>query len=481
MIKEPAQNRLNSQDVLYLGLVLLVILSIAFLLPVEPNDYWWHVRVGQDTLSTGSVPATDTFSYTQFGTPVNYFSWLSEVTFALLNLAGGLPLTVLMRGLLVSLAYVILYIVARKLGAGTKTTSVVTLLAALATSNNWSVRPQMFTYFLFAGVVWILYDWMQAGKKGIWWLPVISFLWVNLHGSFIMLFLLVVPALLFGKGDRKKLAICFGLALLATLINPHFLNAWKFVILSFMTPSSRQFSMEWNPPVNLGWQMQIFFAWLLLLIPLAAISPRKPSRLEWVWLLGFGWLALSGQRYVIWFVFLLVPVTIGWLAEWIRAISHQASLPGKPVINVALGILFILLSFSLLPGVRDTWWQQAPEPLENTPVLAARWLAENPEISGPMWSELGFSSYLIYALPERPVWIDSRFEVAYPNDQFVKYVAISRAEWNWQSILDEEGIRLLVISKKLQPDLLKAVQASSNWDMVHEDDVAVIFVPSGGK
>lgn len=277
------------------------------------------------------------------------------------------------------------------------------------------------------------------------------------------------------------MAISIGLSLLATLVNPHFLNAWKFVILSFFTTSSRQFSMEWNPPLNLGWQMQIFFAWLLVFIPLAASSPRKLARLEWAWLMVFGWLALSGQRYVIWFVLILVPVTAGLLADWIKRKVDKTTQPSNLIINISMGILFILLPFSLLPGIRNAWWQQAPEPLESTPVLAASWLADHPEIPGPMWSELGFSSYLIYALPSRPVWIDSRFEVAYSIDQFEKYVSISKAEWDWQTILDDEGINLLMISKEIQPGLLHALRASSNWVSVHEDDIAVIFERSGGK
>jgi hypothetical protein len=481
MKADPAQNRLNSQDVLYLGLILLVILSIAFLLPVEPNDYWWHVRIGQETLQTGSVPDIDTLSYTQFGKPVNYFSWLSEIIFALVDHAGGLPLTVLIRGSIICLGYAIIFFVSRKTGAGTKTASFITLLAALATSNNWSVRPQMFTYFLFAAVLWILYDWQKGGKKGIWLLPVISFLWVNLHGSFIMLFLLAAIALIFGRGARRGLAVSIVLSLLATLINPDFLNAWKFVILSFFTDSSRQFSMEWSPPVNLGWQMQIFFAWLLLLIPLAAISPRKLTRLEWALLLVFGWLALSGQRYVIWFVFILAPITVGLLAEWGNRRLDKPGQPGIPWINISLGLLFLLMPLALLPGIRNAWWRQAPEPMENTPIQATSWLTENPGIPGPMWSELGFSSYLIYALPSRPVWIDPRFEVAYSKDQFEKYISISNAEWDWQIILNEEGINLLVISKEIQPKLLTALQVSPNWANIHEDDIAVIFERNGSK
>ena len=82
-------------------------------------------------------------------------------------------------------------------------------------------------------------------------------------------------------------------------------------INSLTVPSSQLFSAEWLPPVNTGWQMNIFFLWLLGFPLLAVLSPRKLDRLEWTWFLGFGFLALWGERYVIWFVFILVVLTAG--------------------------------------------------------------------------------------------------------------------------------------------------------------------------
>ncbi|OGN75691.1 MAG: hypothetical protein A2X25_02675 [Chloroflexi bacterium GWB2_49_20] len=468
-----------SQDWLYLGLLLLVILSIAFLLPVEPNDYWWYVRIGRDTLQAGAVPTVDTLSYTQFGQPVIYHSWLSAVLLALLDKAGGISLTVLVRGLAVALGYGLIYAAARQAGAGTGMSSLVTLLAALATSNNWSVRPQMFTYCLFAAVVWILLRWQRGATRAVWLLPVISLLWVNLHGSFVMLFLLVAAALLFGKGSRRTLAVALGLSLLASLLNPRGLLAWQYVLMSLTAASNQQFSMEWSPPLNVGWQMNLFFGWLLLFIPLVAYSPRRLSALEWTWLLGFGWLALSGQRYVIWFVFILTVLTASLLEELKFKRTARTAQKIFPAVNISLGILFILLPFALLPGLRATWWAQSPQVLTETPVQAVRWLEKNPEIPGPLWSEIGFSSYLEYALPSRPVWSDTRFEV-YPPEQWERYQAIHKAKWNWQILLDEEGINLLMVSKASQPDLLAALQASPVWVEVYADEVTVIFERAEG-
>ena len=46
------------------------------------------------------------------------------------------------------------------------------------------------------------------------------------------------------------------------------------------------------------------------------VSPRKLTLLEWAYFIFFGWMALLGIRYVIWFLFIMVILTATLLAEW---------------------------------------------------------------------------------------------------------------------------------------------------------------------
>ena len=105
---------------------------------------------------------------------------------------------------------------------------------------------------------------------------------------------------------------------------------------------------------------------------------------------------------------------------------------------------------------------------------ATNWLAEHPEMPESLWADLAYSSYLVYALPERPVWIDTRFEV-YPPEHWEQYKAISAAAWNWETLLKDEGINLLMLSKKEQADLIIAISFSEAWNEVYSDERSVIF------
>ncbi len=464
--------RSDTAPLLWLGLALCVTLAIAFLLPVTPQDYWWYLRIGRDTLTAGTLPRVDTLSYTTAGNPVVNFSWGAAVLFWLIYKLDGLSLTVLVRGFLVALAYSLVWLTSRRLGAGRIDSALVLLLAVLASSNNWSIRPQLFAYPLFALALYLLYRWQNGDKKAVWWLPLISLLWVNLHGSFIMLILLAGAALAFGRGDKRFLALAFAGILLATLVNPRGPGAWTYVY-DLLTLPSQQFSSEWHPPVNSGWQMNIFFLWLLAFPLLAVLSPRKLNRLEWIWFLGFGLLALWGERYVIWFVFILTVLTSVMLADWEKKVLGDPK-PGSPALNLTLSLAFILLPLALLPGVRDAWWPAAPSTTENTPIAATEWLASRPELPGPLWAEIGFASYIEFALPTRPPWIDSRF-VPFSVEQWQSYKDITNASYNWQSLLDETGANLLMVSTMNQPDLLDALAGSSGWCELYRDDSAVIY------
>ena len=478
--------RSDTAALLWLGLVLSIALAIAFLLPVTPQDYWWYLRVGRDTFTAGALPQIDTLSYTRAGSPVVYFSWGAAVLFWLIYKLGGLSLTVLMRGLLVALAYSLVWLTARRLGAGRIGAALVLLLAILASSNNWSIRPQLFAYPLFALALYLLYRWQNGDRKAVWWLPLISLLWVNLHGSFVVLILLTGAALVFGRGDKRVLALAFGGILLATLVNPRGFGSWTYVFNSLTVASSQQFSVEWRPPVNSGWQMNIFFLWLLAFPLLAVFSPRKLEALEWTWFLGFGFLALWGERYVIWFVFILTVLTSLMLADWEKKVLDDPK-HGSPALNLTLSLVFILLPLTLLPGVREAWWPaprgccaNAPAATENTPVAAAKWLAAHPDLPGPLWSEIGFSSYLEFALPERPVWIDTRFEV-FPVEQWQQYKDITNATWEWLILLTGTDANLLMVSVTEQPALLQAMNNQGLWCEIYRDEVAVIYEHCGGK
>ncbi|HHJ06805.1 MAG TPA: hypothetical protein ENK24_04825, partial [Anaerolineae bacterium] len=499
-----------TMSLLWLGLPLSFIFAIALLLSISPNDYWWYVRLGGDIARQGAIPTADAYTYTHAGEPMVYHSWLSAVLFWGLRQAGGNTLTSLARGVLLLAFYTLIWKTCRLAGAGPKLAALLTLLAAMAGSNNWAMRPQLFSYPLFGLTLLSLQQWRRGKDVWLWLLPPIVALWVNLHGAFALPFLLVGAAIVGGGGNRKALLLALGGMLLASLLNPRGAGAWGYVLKLLTDPSSQQLGAEWKSPTTDSWQGKLFFMWLLLfpaLVAFSAFSRQSPAlslsngsavsgqrsavsgqaqktrdkgRLtftEWLWFLGFGWMAVSGLRYGIWFLAILAPLSASLLAKTaVGRFFDRRNSTGIPVMNAAIFALLLLMPLALLPGVRESWWDEAPPQLsENTPVAATDWLAQRPDLPGQLWADLAYSVYLIDALPERPVWIDTRFEL-FPPEQWEQYVEISEAAPGWDNALAQEGVNLLMLDTQREPRLVKAAEQSAGWDEVYRDERAVIFV-----
>jgi hypothetical protein len=465
----------RSYDFLWLSLAILPLITLSFLFAIHPQDYWWVLRVGQETVTNGTVPTTETMSWTQAGQPIVYEPWLAGVFFWLVYDRGGAAATFLLRGILLGLTYSIIWFAARR-DSGPRLATILVLLLGLASSNNWEMRAQLFAYPLFAICLYILLQWQSGDHRFLWILPVATILWANVHGSFVLVFLLVGAAFVFGKGNRKSILITLAIMFTGTLLNPQGVRLWTHVAFMLTTPSNQAYSVEWHPPLNAGWQMNMFFGWTLIFAPLAAISSRKLSLLEWIWFLGFGWLAVSGIRYVIWFLFILVVLTAAPLADLTRNKLDNSVKVSSPTVNIALACFFIPLSLLYLPGLREKWWAEAPAAyaVDATPRGAVQWLKEHPEVQGPLWNDYVFGSYLLFALPSRPISIDSRF-FPFPPKQMEEYQEISHGSTKWESIFKRDGINLLLLSTTTQSKLVEQVEASDQWCQQYHDEYAVIF------
>lgn len=479
MVNKINEGQKYSIDLLWLALLIFMVLSTALYQVIQPNDYWWYVRVGQEIFQQGYIHTIETFSYTQAGQPVVYHSWLAAVIFAGVYEMGSLIATLLLRGLLVVVFYVALWFTCREAGLASPVTSLLLILSALAGLNNWAMRPQLFAYPLFGLALLILWRWHYGKHRGVWLLPVLMLIWVNVHGSFVLGFLLVGAAFVGGGGERKLLFWSLVGMSVASLINPRGWEAWSYVLTLLTDNSSQQFSTEWRPPTNATWIESIFFVWLLFFPLLLALSPRKLTPTHWLWFLGYGWLALSGIRYVIWFMAVVVTLTAYLLAPLVNPYVNKPTAVVRPKLNGVIIAFLLLLPLLMLPGVRHLFWAEAPPALaENTPVAASQWLAERvDELPGPLWTDLAFASYHVFALPEYPVWIDTRFEV-YPTEHWERYVDLTTAVPNWATLLDEEGINLLMLDPDKQPRLIQALeeQQPAQWELCYQDEVASLYV-----
>jgi hypothetical protein len=108
---------------------------------------------------------------------------------------------------------------------------------------------------------------------------------------------------------------------------------------------------------------------------------------------------------------------------------------------------------------------------QSLPVDAVEYMRhEKPE--GRLFNSYDWGGYLLWALPEYPVFVDGRTDL-YGDEIIDQWVQVVRAERGWQDVLDAWAVRLILL-EPYRPvvDLLDG----EGWRLLYEDDVAVVYV-----
>lgn len=455
---------------------MLFVLATEALLPLFPNDFFPYLRIGEEIIKTGHIPATEFMTYTQFGNPAVYLYWLPSIMFFGLYKLGGATLTTIVSIFCTGAFYSFLWLSLRKLNISRLTTGSVLVFLAVSGAAYFPARPQLLAYPLFGLAILVILSWQNGENRLLWLLPLIALLWANIHGSFIVLFLLLIPAIVFGSGNRKRLVFFAVISLLSTLINYYGLDLWASALSMVDNPSIKLFSAEWGAPANQDLPSYIFFMTLLLIPLLTAFTKPRIKIIYWIWYVGFGWMALTSLRYTIWFLPFEVIILSMLLDPFVEKKLQNSNHFQNRTINMVIGICLLIAPFAFVPGVRNHWWKESPPIFSSTtPVEAAQWLEQNPQLPGNIWSDFNYSTYLAYALPQRKLFMTNRFE-DFTITQLEEDQRITSAKYNWRSILEKYKINLVMPSILREPDLIMALSSSAEWKEIYRDDRAVIFV-----
>jgi hypothetical protein len=95
-----------------------------------------------------------------------------------------------------------------------------------------------------------------------------------------------------------------------------------------------------------------------------------------------------------------------------------------------------------------------------------------------------YGSWLEFAVPRNPVFIDSVVEV-YPAWIWRESGDISAGRQGWQNDLARWNVRILVLNQELNGRLIPLVLQSPDWSLVYRGKDGMVFVstqpPSGGS
>lgn len=468
-------------------LLFAMLFGAALRIPTD-TDTWWHLRVGQTILQSGFVTA-DTLSHTMMGQPWINHSWAAQVVMTLFWQAGFAGLAVY-TALLSTGGMIFVFLTCR---GNTYLKAFVIVLAAATASVFWSARPQMFSFFLSAVAVWLLWSELRRPGRRIWVYPIMMAVWGNLHAGFSIGFILLGLFIagealgnLFARGPRDGLdwrgvgkLILVGLLSAATvLINPRGAELLTVPFQTLGIGALQNFIQEWASPNFHDRQSWAFLLLLFATFGAVGASPRRLTWTEFLLVIGTAFLALTASRNIAVFAVAATPVLTshldsllsarGWVVRPLTSATPRMALINASLIVIAslAVVLYGLGLFVDLDKVRET--MSLALPVEATEAL------NESAPSGNLFNSYNWGGYLSLFAPDYPVFVDGRTDLY--GDAFLieQYYRTAIGAPGWQDALTRFDIGAVLIEP--QSGLAFALREDNGWRVVYEDDLAVLFV-----
>jgi hypothetical protein len=440
--------------------------------PIGLPDIFWTLQRGTLMLDQHALLSSDPFtSAPHVADGVINAQWLADLMYAALNRMGGLELVIAGNALALAATYGLVLAAAYAASGSLRLSCIAVAIAYLLGFSNLSPRPQTLAYPLFA-----LFVWSTNTRRMLWFLPVVTVVWANIHGSFFAGWLLLGC---YAVGQRSRAhALALAGCLLAALVTPYGPGALLYLATISSNPIIRDLVTEWAP-TTIDWREGVFlFVWLAAFSWLALRSRARLTVTDVLILLVFGWLALSSVRAIVWFGLAAAPIAARVLAG-LRLPSTQ---PGRErrQLNVAIaGAVLALVALSLpwtkqivpfLPSDKRALVSDA------APIRAAKFLrSHDPPPWGHMLNHETWGGYLDWAVwPRHQPFLDGRIEL-HPPQVWLDYVAIVFPSARWRSLMDQYDISYAILSQSAQADLIADLRQEPRWRLAYEDDQAAVF------
>jgi len=546
------QNKIKYKSILWLLFYLFI---FAFLLHhsysyLDP-DLGWHLKTGEEIIATGAVPHINQIDYTLLGQRWVDHEWFSNVLVDwLYTRLGYWSLNVLFALLITGVFLIINRFIRREISRSDEDFWLLVpleIVSLIAMASSLGVRVQEFSILGLVLLLSIIYYYNKNKNwRRLFWLLPLFYLWACMHAGFLLglgllviftgvkIFELILPAKF--KNARletaefltgRQIAIFAGFSLAALAVT--FATPYGFELYSFLGTYTSTFYMthilEWLPQWSLPYLYWQVFYICLIIIALGfyvVFAFRKKGGLRisaWQFSLALVLMAMATQsrRHTP----LLIAATLPFLAKFLidfLNIKFSDQAEKKPLkkswVNAFVGIYLILIfSLPLAEEFLSTSFVSDPfrgfcedrfaadHSLQTPyPCAAVEFLKSHPEYdSRRLLNEFGWGGFLIWAYPERQLFIDGRLPQADYEGQ-----TLLEEYWNFlqpdtiPKYLKKHDIRLVLLKTiESKPHfswfernflwldaneldftnyLEEYLKSDPQWKIIYQDSISAIYV-----
>ena len=452
-------------------------------------DLWGNVGFVTSLPGSPGFHRTNTYSFTEPDHPWINHEWLSEYVFHKAHAAFGNPGLLAVK---MVLGLLLAGLMAGEMKRGCRSGPLRLLVLPLLVSTigyGFSTRPHLFSYVLFA--VWLALLRRQRNNLPVLFvaLPLMTILWVNLHGAFfigIVLLLLLAAGsaadVAAGKGGRAawtvpaRLAGAAILCVFASLLNPYGARIWGFVFQTAAIP--RPYLSEWapfNPAAHFADHAD--FVCLAVLVCAAALVHWRRNRTGIAWLLVLFVSLLAAfvmRRNIPLFAIAAAMIVPPYLEELAGSHLQRLSDRTPAAARAAFLLVLILVSGWFALGARKQDARQIEIEAHCFPVRAVAFMKAN-AVSGNVLVFFDWAEYCIWHLyPSCRVFMDGRFRSAYSEETIDDYFDFLYRGPRGRTALSEYPTDIVLLHRENPAHAV--MRLARDWRLAFESRTAVLFV-----
>ena len=516
-------------DVVFVALLSVLLFTPLSVRLLGDGGIGWHIRTGQQVLATHAIPRVDLFSAPMHGKPWFAWEWLYDVVVGGFEKIAGLNGVVFFTAVVIAAVFAWTFRLMVRRATNVAVAVALVLLAASASMIHFFARPHVVSW-LFTLAWFAILDATEQrclaeerprSARALWSLPLLMLVWVNIHGGWLVGFVLLGIYWIGAAGTylaaaqgtfenllsrirllrRAKQLVLVGIvSALATLANPY---GWRLHshIYHYLTDRFLMDHIDEFQSPNFHGVAQRCFAVLILLAFVAFAAKRHPARWsERLVALFAVYSGLVASRNIPVASLLLALVVGPLLSDALSNLGKQRFLAGTaaPRSGVQLGtghsaffgrMATIELSlrghvWPILAVIVSSWvvfhggfagsarLMDAHFDSMRFPVKAVGFIATHDSYQ-PILSPDYWGGYLIYRLyPGALVVADDRHDL-YGDEFFKSYLKMVHVEPGWEDLIHEHQVGRILMPKGSA--LANILAESPDWTMTYEDDVAVLF------
>jgi hypothetical protein len=513
-------------DVLFGAMLFVLVFTPVSVRLLGDAGIGWHIRAGQQMIAAHAIPRVDPFSSTMHSKPWFAWEWMYDVLVGQLDWVVGLNGVVCFTAIVIALVFAWTFQSLLRRGTGVLLALGLVLLAASASMIHFLARPHVVSW-LFTLAWYEILDSSERqrtaglsfrpGQWLLWVLPFLMLVWVNVHGGFLLAFVLLgifgldaawdrfrlgegkLEELLLKRKARQRvrtLGLVGMLSALATLANPY---GWRLHIHIYQYLSNR-FLMnhidEFQSP-NFHGAAQRCFAALLLITLLALAARTRELRLrEGLVLLFAVYTGLYASRNIPVSSVLLVLVcgpllSEAWKVWGMRTAELHSTRQAGSVVRIPFlqrmevvesrlrGHLWPIVAMVATACIAANGGRMGSTQVMNAHFDASRFPAravdflERSDIRKPVLTPDYWGGYLIYRLhPKALVVVDDRHDLY--GEVFLKsYLKMVHVEPGWDGFLREHDVHYVLMPR--ESALANMLMLTPQWTTKDADHATVLF------